>query len=558
MEVERRVSEDFSSFQTGDQDALASLYHHVSDEMAESRTQRNYEKLWEELGPSGNIYRYCALQGARMQHCLDLQRQLHVLADRHAELLGGGAAAGRVERLKAALLSTKAERRTPHGWRSEGAGFAPLLEFLEPKVATRGRFVYPVGDDFRMWTRHIWVGLLIFTIQTVAPLLMLLDEYDKAENLHEILANLSWRQVACIGKTYRDMLTGLMGTLFAVLVMCSIKTYAQGEMLNASKTKCLGILDGCWIFGSNFANLWGCVIVVFLTPLLYFNEPDVSGIVLDAVSLLFIFTLDDLTGGLVEFLKIDDVKFTKQTVYLYAFLTQCPVRLADLVDPTATRLEHLWVIRIGQGGKLLAAGGSMPSAGKASIAGGAAAAPGGATAAPGEIEMRALEHAKPPLQEDGPRAPMLAGVLETSPRTRTSPIAAPDDLRTSVAPGGRGSPGHAEPLPQDDASRKPLPTRAATTDKFDLCECRLMVDVAEDENIEAGHKGLITTIGQQPMRYKVDHNGAVRSLPGSTRFEKMWGAMAFFVTICEWVVPALFLLTNTFCDPASVAASLEL
>lgn len=102
-----------------------------------------------------------------------------------------------------------------------------------------------------------------------------------------------------------------------------------------------------------FANGW-CVLFTLLDSLLMFwNEESASDIIKDSMALLFIFTLDDLTGGCCDYLGQDDSDFQRACVYNYALLSQCPVRITDVLSISPSEGEAQWKIATTTGGRLL-------------------------------------------------------------------------------------------------------------------------------------------------------------------------------------------------------------
>jgi len=53
-------------------------------------------------------------------------------------------------------------------------------------------------------------------------------------------------------------------------------------------------------------------------------------------------------------LAMDNAEFQRMVSYTYALLSQCPVRLQDVVDSSARTVDDIWRIRLNSSGKLLA------------------------------------------------------------------------------------------------------------------------------------------------------------------------------------------------------------
>merc|ERR1719221_1158541 len=75
------------------------------------------------------------------------------------------------------------------------------------------------------------------------------------------------------------------------------------------------------------------------------------------MTLLFVFKLDDLSDILCSFVGLTDEDFQRLVAWKVAMLSQCPVRLADLIDSQAVSAEKLWRIRYDEDGHLLCATG---------------------------------------------------------------------------------------------------------------------------------------------------------------------------------------------------------
>lgn len=99
---------------------------------------------------------------------------------------------------------------------------------------------------------------------------------------------------------------------------------------------------------------------ILVLPLLFWSELRPTDIVLDALGLLFIFTMDDLAGDAMAYLERDDTDFQRMSVWHTAFLSQCPVAVNDLINPSATSLQDIWQIRYNSDGKLLSASTGQP------------------------------------------------------------------------------------------------------------------------------------------------------------------------------------------------------
>jgi len=254
--------------------------------------------------------------------------------------------------LRDALTRTKVSRADGHAGQ-QTTGYKAIEEFVMDDMVQFGPITCPKDPaDQYFWRKNIYMALLVCGIQIFAPLLVLLQEWDAADHLN-FSDSMSWYQVTCLGNNWRESLTTLMGSGFCLLNISIIRTYVDGGRENAKKDQHLPF-DHFWLHLGTVVNLWCLLITILLTPLLYWNEEDAAGIVMDSLSLLFLHMLDDLGSGALSHLAMDDAEFQRMVSYTYALLSQCPVRLQDVVDSTARTADDIWKIRLNASGKLLA------------------------------------------------------------------------------------------------------------------------------------------------------------------------------------------------------------
>mmetsp|Transcript_120565 Transcript_120565/g.336389 ORF Transcript_120565/g.336389 Transcript_120565/m.336389 type:complete len:457 (+) Transcript_120565:86-1456(+) len=341
---------------------LAGLYRNVRDAISESRRRRHFDLLWERLAPTGNIYRYLGLRTEHLRNCVDLGQQLAELADQHRELLGGEgkAPAERAAELRRLLRSAQQQGLPNVGSDEENGeaitGFPPLEEFLDDATEKVGGLIIPKDAASRaQWRRNHFMALLICTVQVVAPALMFIQNWNKEENQlrdpRALLRRLNGREAVCLGRSAEAELTTLLGTLMLVVINSIILTYAQGEQENAQKLGRLP-LDRFWTILGTLANASCCLILSFTIPLEFWSEEGTTGIIMNAMALLFIFSFDDLSCDAFGYLGMDDAQFQCVVSWHYSLLSQCPVKLADLIDPNASSAEELWQISYDAAGRL--------------------------------------------------------------------------------------------------------------------------------------------------------------------------------------------------------------
>jgi hypothetical protein len=242
-------------------------------------------------------------------------------------------------------------------------GFKPLDEFLGTKVTSSLGVLLPEnGEEQSAYKKNLFVSLVIMSIQFLAPLLIFVNQWTSETNF--ILDGYFWskfepRELFCLTDTLTEALTMFMGVLFLILVTIVIRSYVDSEISNLEKQSRL-CLSRWWTFPNALANAWCCVMTILVLPLLFWSELRPTDIVLDALGLLFISTIDDLAGDAMAYLERDDTDFQRMAVWHTAFLSQCPVAVSDLINPAATSLQDIWQIRYNADGKLLKAGTDQP------------------------------------------------------------------------------------------------------------------------------------------------------------------------------------------------------
>lgn len=327
------------------------------------RSGEHFNLQWASVAPSGNIYRYNGLTAERRKHIEDLQAQLAELADEHAQLLGGPGVP-RQERVRALVRALEQAPVTePPGAEPEEnalSGFHPLLEFVSDEVWRCGPILTPADpQEFSHWRKAMIISTFVFGIQVLAPVLVFMNRWNMRTNYlasWEVLQHkLSWSEIMCFAGHVKQPLNILMGVFLIVLIIYMVRLYVSEEMDNAERSVRMPT-DVSWFILGVTANLWCCVVTVMCIPLLFWSESTPTNIVLDSMTLLFVFRLDDLTealgGGLY---KCTDDDFRRILAWHMAMLSQCPVRVRDLIDAQAKSADGLWRIRFSNAGRLLAA-----------------------------------------------------------------------------------------------------------------------------------------------------------------------------------------------------------
>lgn len=364
------LAEDVTA-QEGVTQTLPGLYQQTLSEQRKMKTSDHplfHIRLWGNVAPSGNIYRLNALIAERLKHSHDLWDQLREIAGAKSKLSGmpqeGDKEACAVA-LYEALQTTKVKNCPTADSESAKnmAGFKPLDEFLGTKVTSSLGLLLPEDEDEQSaYKKNLFVSLVIMSIQLLAPLLIFVNQWTSETNF--MLDGYFWskfepRELFCLTDTLTEALTMFMGVLFLILVNIVIRSYVDCEISNLEK-QCRLCLSRWWTLPNALANAWCCVMTVLVLPLLFWSELRPTDIVLDALGLLFIFTIDDLAGDAMAYLERDDTDFQRMAVWHTAFLSQCPVAVSDLINPSATSLQDVWQIRYNADGKLLKAGTDQP------------------------------------------------------------------------------------------------------------------------------------------------------------------------------------------------------
>jgi len=99
------------------------------------------------------------------------------------------------------------------------------------------------------------------------------------------------------------------------------------------------------------------IFIVFGIPLLFWSEETPTNIVLDSMTLLFLFKLDDLSDVLCSYVGMTQSDFQRTVACMLAFLAQCPVDLEKVINADAKSRKDLWCIRVDEHGKVLGSDG---------------------------------------------------------------------------------------------------------------------------------------------------------------------------------------------------------
>jgi len=343
------------------------LYPLVMAEMTQGTVKKSgtkyFQTLWSKVSPTGNIYRYNGFIAERMKHCEDLQFQMTQIADAYAHILGGAhiAQPERVRLLNKAL----GQAQVCGGWAMHNEktenppvpGFPPLQEYIDDEVSRFGPVLEMADDQQRDHHRKaVTMTLFIFCIQILAPGIVCLNRWAMKSNYlrdpHNLFARLTLAEAFCLGVTTVEKCSTVMGVCFITVIIFYVRLYVAEQNENAVKSSRLPT-DPFWLTVGIITNMWCCLLTVLTVPLLLWSEDTPTNIVLDSMTLLFVFKMDDFSELMAGLIRMTDEEFQRMTSWNVALLAQCPTRVQDLCNHEATNVQDLWCIKFDAAGHLL-------------------------------------------------------------------------------------------------------------------------------------------------------------------------------------------------------------
>lgn len=327
---------------------------------------RYFQILWDEISPKGNIYRRNAIFCEHRLHSEDLWKQMYAIADEHKILLGASLSTEqRAEELYNALRESEFELPIDEEERQVLKGYMPLEEFLKYKVVRYGPFVvFEDTDLFRDEVKHRLISWNVFLLQVIAPFLIFLNRWNNESNhLRNIIMqketfhrHLEAREVFCLGTNLDSVLTTILGCQLLIAVIFIVSCYVDSQHKHINKMRRLAV-DTMWFLMDVFANAWCAFFLVLDIPLLFWSESSPTNIVLDSMTLIFLFKLDDLSEDLCKYVGLVDDEFNRLASWYMAFLSQCPLVLSRVINPNAKSKKDLWKIQYDKLGNLVGADG---------------------------------------------------------------------------------------------------------------------------------------------------------------------------------------------------------
>eukprot|EP00930_Biecheleria_cincta_P019931 TRINITY_DN15091_c0_g1_i1.p1 TRINITY_DN15091_c0_g1~~TRINITY_DN15091_c0_g1_i1.p1 ORF type:complete len:324 (-),score=33.41 TRINITY_DN15091_c0_g1_i1:12-983(-) len=214
-------------------------------------------------------------------------------------------------------------------------------------------------DAYRSWYAAQVIGLTCLCIQTWGPVLIVLSLwYDPKNYLREgseLWGRLAPSNMLCPSRPAGDWAAIVMGVLFISFLLHQLKTYSKGEVLDVQKFGRLMAYDSHWSVAASMVNAWCVIWNLIALPLAFWKMETAYNILLGALSLIFLFNLDDLSGAAGSLLGTTDKEFRRTICWHYSLLSQCPITLKDLVNQSATSVDEFWQIAFAEQGRLLCA-----------------------------------------------------------------------------------------------------------------------------------------------------------------------------------------------------------
>lgn len=350
--------------------ALWSLFKdvlHVNDRYR----NRYFEQLWGNVSPLGNIYKRNAIYLEHRYHSLDLWKQMRELAEKYQPLLEGNGKCS-IEECMEVLYDELGNTivHIPHDEACEDpqtiTGYPPIEEFLSDKVQPFGPFLMYMDKQKRAEEiKHRLVALNVFLLQTLAPALIFWNRWNMPTNRFKILLSsgrhknekLSIAELLCPGTTVQEVCATLLGMQLLFAIIFITRCFVDQQVSDVHKWQRLPH-DAFWLFMDVFSNSWCVVFIIFGIPLLFWSEETPTNMVLDSMTLLFLFKIDDLSDILCSYIGMSQEDFQRTVASMTAFLSHCPVDLEKVIKSDAKTKEELWKIQVDDVGRLIGVDGN--------------------------------------------------------------------------------------------------------------------------------------------------------------------------------------------------------
>jgi len=316
-----------------------------------------FTTMWNSISPAGNIYRYIGLQTECNRHAIDIWKQLGELAEKYAHLLGGTTVPleERMQALVRALGRIKHQHDPETGETSKG--FPPLQEFLFYQIDEFWPFRFPKDSTRRKeWLMLRGIAWMICMVQFMVPYLILADEWMENDGgtgrLKKWYAGeVHLKDFICLGSNFKEKLHTLMGGILMELTLLIIHSYVHDQHDNAVKLALLPT-SRFWLMVDQLTNMTCVIITTIALPVRFWDEHNSTGIAMDSLTLLFVFMLDDLSGFAATYLGKTEEGYSRAAAWHKAMLSQCPIKIADLINAGATHEDELWRCDFDKSGRL--------------------------------------------------------------------------------------------------------------------------------------------------------------------------------------------------------------
>jgi len=168
------------------------------------------------------------------------------------------------------------------------------------------------------------------------------------------------KEFICLGQGYKAKLHTIMGGTLLELTLLIIHSYVNEQHSNALKLQLLPT-SRFWFVIDQLANIFCVIMTTIALPLRFWGEDNSTAIAMDSLTLLFVFMLDDLSGFAATYLGKTEESYSRAAAWQKAMLSQCPVKIADIINSGAAHEDELWRCEFDRRGRLLHAAASKSS-----------------------------------------------------------------------------------------------------------------------------------------------------------------------------------------------------
>jgi len=152
-------------------------------------------------------------------------------------------------------------------------------------------------------------------------------------------------------KNFKEQLHTIMGGILLELTLLIVHSYVHDQHDNAAKL-CLLPTSRFWLMVDQLTNMCCVIISTLALPVRFWGEDNSTAIAMDSLTLLFVFMLDDLSGFAATYLGKTEEGYSRAAAWQKAMLSQCPIKIADLINVGATHEDELWRCDFDKNGRL--------------------------------------------------------------------------------------------------------------------------------------------------------------------------------------------------------------